>query len=186
MTEAFFATPDEFRAWLGEHGTTADEVWVRMARKGSGIASIDWVQGVECALCFGWIDGQAHQGPTRLLPPALHAAARAHEVVQDQPREGRGAYRRGPDEPARASRRSSARRPTGAGTPRTTRRGATVPPELQAALDASPDGRRGVRRAEPQNRYAIPYRVQDAKRPDTRARRIAQFVAMLERGETIH
>ena len=95
MTEAFFATPDEFRAWLGEHGTTADEVWVRMARKGSGIASIDWVQGVECALCFGWIDGKRIKDPTRTTSAsASRRGARA---------------RSGPRSTARRSRRLSTR-----------------------------------------------------------------------------
>ena len=61
-----------------------------------------------------------------------------------------------------------------------------VPPELQAALDASPTAAEAFAGLDSQNRYAITFRVQDAKRPDTRARRIAQFVAMLERGETIH
>jgi uncharacterized protein YdeI (YjbR/CyaY-like superfamily) len=57
------ASAEAFRAWLAEHGATADEVWLRMAKKATGIPSIDWEEAVECALCFGWIDGKRVRDP---------------------------------------------------------------------------------------------------------------------------
>jgi uncharacterized protein YdeI (YjbR/CyaY-like superfamily) len=56
MTPTFFATPAEFRAWLEEHHSTAQELWVGFYRKGSGRPSITWPEAVDEALCFGWID----------------------------------------------------------------------------------------------------------------------------------
>jgi uncharacterized protein YdeI (YjbR/CyaY-like superfamily) len=57
----FFEAPEAFEAWLEENGETADELWVRMAKKHTGIASLDWAGAVEAALCFGWIDSQSRR-----------------------------------------------------------------------------------------------------------------------------
>src|SRR5215216_2598054 len=57
MEPVFFATPDDFRAWLEEHHAEADELWVGFYKKGSGRQSITWTEAVDQALCFGWIDG---------------------------------------------------------------------------------------------------------------------------------
>jgi Bacteriocin-protection, YdeI or OmpD-Associated len=107
-------------------------------------------------------------------------------VVADQPREGPAPDRGGQDAPIRArrSRAGEGRRPLG--------RGLRRPEEhhrarrLQRELDARPQARAFFAGLNSQNRYAILYRLQDAKKPETRARRLAQFVAMLEAGETIY
>ena len=55
----FFERPESFEAWLDTHGETAAEVWVKMAKKHTGVASLDWAGAVDVALCFGWIDGRS-------------------------------------------------------------------------------------------------------------------------------
>jgi uncharacterized protein YdeI (YjbR/CyaY-like superfamily) len=103
-----FRTASEFERWLEENHASSNGVWIQMAKKASGIESIDHPQAIETALCFGWIDGR---------------------------REAR--------------------------------------PKVRAAFE----------QLDSRNRYAILYRLHDAKRPETRARRLADFVAKLEAGE---
>jgi uncharacterized protein YdeI (YjbR/CyaY-like superfamily) len=179
----FFEGPEAFEAWLEANGETSDGIWVRMAKKGTGIASLDWTGGVEVALCFGWIDGQSRRiddawfmqrftprrprsmwsKVNRTKVEALVAAGRmrpaGHAEVERAKADGR--WDRAYDGVATA----------------------TVPDDLAAALrDAGMTGAfTGLNSA---NRYAILHRVQTAKKPETRARRIAQFVAMLAEGRT--
>src|SRR4028119_2324748 len=64
MTEPeplFFEDAEAFEAWLEANGSTSDGIWVRMAKKATGVPSLDWTRGVEVALCFGWIDGQSRR-----------------------------------------------------------------------------------------------------------------------------
>ena len=167
---------------------TSDGIWIKFAKKAIGHPDGGLRRGGR-----GGADLRLDRRPDqadrrRLVPPALHAAARAQQLVEDQPREGGGADRARRDAARRAGRGRAreGRRPLGA--PPTTRRAtATVPDDLRAALDADPAAASELFEGlDANNRYAILHRLQDAKRPETRARRIAQFVAMLARGETLH
>ncbi len=112
-----FETQDEWRDWLAaNHADHPDGVWIEMAKKASGIASITHPEAVEVALCFGWIDSQRKGVDDQLVRPALHAPPRAQQVVTADVREGRGADRLGRDAAGRAWPRSSGPRPTAAGT----------------------------------------------------------------------
>ncbi|GJE55630.1 MULTISPECIES: YdeI/OmpD-associated family protein [Methylobacterium] len=179
-----FASPREWEAWLATIPRTAPGLWLRIAKKGSGVASVTRLEAIEGALCHGWIDGQAApydeqswlvrftprrprstwSEVNRAAAQALIAAGRMRETglaeIAAAQADGRweAAY-------APASR-------------------AEVPEDLIAALDASPEAKQAFATLDRTNRYAILYRVQEAKKPETRARRIAGFVAMLERGET--
>ena len=183
------ASAEEFRAWLTEHGATADEVWVRMAKKSTGIPSIDWEQAVDVALCFGWIDGRRVRDPDdpdryfvqRYTP--RRARSRWSKVNRDKVARLTEAGLMTPAGLAEVERAKADGRWDAAYDPPSAR---TVHPEFQAALDASPAAAEAFAALNATNRFAFTYRVQDAKRPETRARRIAQFIAMLERGETIH
>ena len=182
-----FADPEAFRAWLAEHGATTDGVWVRMARKATGVPSIDWVQGVECALCFGWIDGKRVKDPDPGYFRQRYTPRRARSKWSKVNREKVAALTEAglmtDAGHAEVERAKADGRWDAAYDASST---ATVPDDLQAALDASPEAAAEFERLNKTNRYAILYRVADAKRPETRARRIAQFVAMLERGERLH
>jgi uncharacterized protein YdeI (YjbR/CyaY-like superfamily) len=181
-----FASVAEWEAWLREHHDTAPGVWIKFARKGSGIATVTYMEALHAALCFGWIDGQA----------------RSHDeawyVQRFTPRRPRSIWskrNRGFAEALIASGRMQAaglreverakadgRWDAAYDAPST----ATVPDDLRAALDAEPRAAAFFETLNAQNRYAILHRVQTARRPETRARRIETFVAMLARGETIY
>ena len=181
-----FAGPEEFRAWLREHHDTSAGIWLQLAKKGSGRTSITYDEAVEVALTFGWIDGQARsgddtywlQGFTRRRPRSPWSRRnreRAEALIAAGAMEPSGLA-----EVERA--RADGRWDRAYEGPRT----AAPPPDLVEALVARPAARDFFATLNSANRYAILYRIQDAKRPETRARRIARFVDMLEQGETIY
>jgi uncharacterized protein YdeI (YjbR/CyaY-like superfamily) len=179
----FFETADAFEAWLAEHGADADEVLVRMAKKHTGVASLNWASGVDVALCFGWIDGQARridddwfvQRFTPRRPQSTWSKVNRQKVEALI-----AAGRMRPAGLAEVERAKADGRWEAAYDGMAT---ATVPDDVAAALDAA-----GLTEAfaglDSRNRYAILHRVQTARKPETRARRIEKLVAMLAAGET--
>jgi uncharacterized protein YdeI (YjbR/CyaY-like superfamily) len=178
----FFDGPDAFEAWLEAHGETAPEVWIKMAKKHTGIPSLDWSGAVEVALCFGWIDGQSRRIDDdwylqRFTPrrPKSTWSKINREKVQALTAAGRMR----PAGLAEVERAKADGRWDAAYDSPTT---ASVPEDLASALDAAglTDEFAGL---DSRNRYAILHRVQTAKKPETRARRIAKYVTMLAAGE---
>jgi uncharacterized protein YdeI (YjbR/CyaY-like superfamily) len=182
----FFASRAEWEQWLETHHGDEAGVWMKIAKKGSGIESAAYPDVLEVALAYGWIDGRRraldagyflqHFTPrrarsnwskinrdwaTRLIKAGLMRPPGLREVERAQA-DGRwdAAY----DGPGSA----------------------TIPEDLERALSENPAARAFFETLNSQNRYAILYRIQDAKRPETRARRIAQFVEMLGRGEKLY
>ena len=164
-----FASQAQWERWLRTHHATSNGLWLQLAKKDSGIASVTYAEGVESALCYGWIDGHKR---------ALDAQ---YWVQKFTPRTARSRW----SEINRAKALkliADGRWDAAYASPRN----ATVPEDLAAALaedSAAQAFFAGLRSA---NRYAILYRVQEAKRPETRARRIEEFVAMLAAGKTLH
>jgi uncharacterized protein YdeI (YjbR/CyaY-like superfamily) len=181
-----FASRDAWEAWLDAHHEDSDGVWLKIAKKGSGLDSVTHPEALEIALCFGWIDGQRR------------ALDERHFLQRFTPRRDRSRWSKINRDKATELIDAGRMRPAGLREVEAARadgrwdaaydgqRTATVPEDLQRALDA--DERAGAFFAtlSSQNRYAILYRVQDAKRPATRARRIERFVAMLREGRAIH
>ncbi len=181
-----FESPAQWEAWLAEHHETSPGLWLKFAKAGTGIRSLTYAEAVETALCYGWIDGQAkrfddqfwvqrftRRGPRSKWSKINRAKATALiEAGRMKPTGLREVER------AKADGRWDA----AYDSPRT----ATVPEDLQEALDANQAARAFFATLNSTNRYAVLYRIADAKRPETRARRIEQFVAMLARGETPH
>jgi uncharacterized protein YdeI (YjbR/CyaY-like superfamily) len=160
----FFEGPEAFEAWLEENGGTADEVWVRMAKKHTGIASLDWAGAVEVALCFGWIDSQSRRFDEdwylqRFTPrrPRSNWSRTNVEKVEELIAAGRMR----PAGLAEIERAKADGRWEGAYDGMAT---ASVPDDLARALDEA-----GVAKAfaalEASSRYAILHRVQTAATP---------------------
>jgi uncharacterized protein YdeI (YjbR/CyaY-like superfamily) len=181
-----FESQEAFRAWLAEEHDRSDGIWIRFAKKGSGVPTVVYKEAVAVALAYGWIDGQVksvdeHWYRQRFTPRRARsrwskinraAAERMIAAGEMQPAGLREVER------AKADGRWDA----AYGAPST----ATVPGDLRAALDRAPEAARMFERLDAINRYAILHRIEDAKKPETRTRRIEKFVAMLARGETIH
>jgi uncharacterized protein YdeI (YjbR/CyaY-like superfamily) len=181
-----FADADAWERWLERNAADSDGVWLRIAKKDSGIASVRYPEVLESALCFGWIDGQRRAldeqwflqrfTPRRSRSPWSRInRTTAERLIAD------GRMR--PAGQAEVERAQSDGRWDAAYAGQ---REMTVPDDLQRELDARPRAAEFFAQLSSQNRYSILYRLQEAKRPETRARRLAKFVAMLEAGETVH
>jgi uncharacterized protein YdeI (YjbR/CyaY-like superfamily) len=173
-------------AWLDVEGQKRAGIWLRLAKKESGRASVSKPEAIDAALCFGWIDGQLDKYDEeswliRLTPRRARSKwsernrARALELI--------AAGRMRPAGLAEIASAKADGRWDAAYAPQSE---AEVPPDLQAALDASPEAAAFFATLKGANLYAILYRIGEAKKPETRAARIAKYVAMLERGETLH
>jgi uncharacterized protein YdeI (YjbR/CyaY-like superfamily) len=179
-----FASPQDWRGWLDANHATETEVVLKLYRKASGTPSITWEEAVIEALAFGWIDGIKRPGDTdhwlqRFTPrkPRSGWSQKNRTHVEKLIAEGRIAPAGLKQvEAAKADGRWDAAYAGG--------KDAQVPQDFLDAL--TPDAARTYATLNAQNRFAIYYRLTTAKRPETRAKRIADFVAMLSRGERIH
>ena len=181
-----FPSRQAWREWLAGQPEGSEGIWLKIARKGSGIESVTHAEALEVAICFGWIDGRkqsfdADHWVQRFAPRARRSRwsqvnrAKAELLIERGEMQPSGLRE---VERARADGRwDAAYEPQSA---------AQVPDDLARELDRDPAARAFFESLDSRNRYAILYRIQDAKRPATRARRIATFVAMLARGERIH
>jgi uncharacterized protein YdeI (YjbR/CyaY-like superfamily) len=173
-----------WRAWLEEHHGDSDGVWLVTAKK--GVAGVSRDEALEEALCHGWIDGQARRRDEgtylqRYTPRRQRSAwsQRNTKIVERLTADGR----MHPAGLAEVERAKADGRWDAAYAGSAT---IEVPADLVEALEADPDAKAMFEKLNRQNRYSILYRIQEAKRPETRARRIEKYVAMLARGETIY
>jgi uncharacterized protein YdeI (YjbR/CyaY-like superfamily) len=180
-----FDDPAAWAEWL-DHNPGSQGAWLKLAKKGSGVTTVTYGEALEEALCYGWIDGQVSRHDEtfylqRFTPRRARSkwSANNRDKVERLIAEGRmkpaGLKA---IEAAKADGRWDAAYPA--------QSEATVPDDLQQALDRNPEAKAFFETLSSQNRYAILLRVHDAKRPETRAKRIAQFVTMLAEHRTFH
>lgn len=181
-----FASSAELEAWLEENHDRSDGLWLKIAKKASGVESVTYAEALELALCFGWIDSQKRsfderfflQRFTRRRPQGRWSRInrdKAEELIASDRMRAAGLAE---VEQAKADGRWEA---AYAG-----QRTAEVPEDLQRELDCNEAAREFFATLDSANRYAILYRLGEAKKPETRERRLRKFIGMLERGEKIH
>jgi uncharacterized protein YdeI (YjbR/CyaY-like superfamily) len=181
-----FASAREWEEWLEANHAVAAGVWVKIAKKGTGIESVRYPEVLESALCFGWIDARREALDDRYFLQRFtprQPRSRWSTINRDTVERLTAAGRMRPAGLAEVERAKADGRWDAAYEGQ---RRAAVPDDLQRELDARPEAKAFFAGLTSQNRYAILYRLNDAKKPETRARRLATFVAMLEAGETIH
>jgi uncharacterized protein YdeI (YjbR/CyaY-like superfamily) len=175
-----------FEDWISAEPPGSKGLWLRLTKKGSGVVSLSKAEAIDVALCHGWIDGQLDKYDdaswlVRFTP--RNRGSKWSEVNRARALELIEAGRMRPDGLAEIEAAKADGRWAAAYAPASR---AEVPEDLQTELDRSPAAGAFFATLTGANRYAILYRIGTAKKPETRARRIAQFVAMLERGETVH
>lgn len=180
-----FACPEAWDTWLAEHHAEVPGVWLKMAKAGSGIPSVTYAQALEVALRWGWIDSQKDAGDAvwwlqRFTPRGPRS--RWSQVNRDKAERLIEAGAMQPPGLAEVARAKADGRWEAAYSGS---KSAVVPEDLLVALAANPAAEAFFATLNSANRYSILYRIHEAKRPETRARRIGQFVAMLGRGETL-
>jgi uncharacterized protein YdeI (YjbR/CyaY-like superfamily) len=181
-----FADQAALEAWLEAEHATAPGLYVKIAKKGTGIPSVNWEQMVEVLLCFGWIDGRANRIDDRfyvqrITPRRAKSVWSAKNVATVERLIAEGRMRPAGLAVVEAAK-ADGRWDRAYGGPATI----TVPDDLAAALDAAPAARTTFDALDGQNRYAVLWRVHTAASPATRAKRIAALVEMLAKGERIH
>lgn len=180
------ASPADWHAWLAAHHASSSGVWLLIAKKGSGRASPTYAEAVDAALAWGWIDGQKGKHDDTAW------------IQRFTPRKPKSPWSKINRDKATALIRAKRMHAPGlAEIERAKRDGrwnaaydsastAKVPPDLAAALARNRRAAAFFAAIDGANRYAILWRLQTAKKPETRALRLAKFVAMLARGERIH
>jgi len=182
-----FANQADWRAWLAAHHDARPEgVWLKIAKKGSDVASVDYPQALEVALCYGWIDGQKK------------GLDETHWLQRFTPRRSRSIWSKvnrakadalveaGEMQPAGLAEMEQAKADGRWAAAYDGQRTSAVPDDLAAALAGNAVAREFFATLDSTNRYAILHRLQTAKKPETRARRLAQFVEMLGERRTLH
>jgi uncharacterized protein YdeI (YjbR/CyaY-like superfamily) len=181
-----FASRNAWAAWLEEQHATSDGLWLKIAKKGSGLETVTYAEAVEVALCYGWIDGQVRKFDEdyylqRFTP--RRARSKWSKINRQKAME---LIERGEMKPAglREVERAKAdgRWDAAYDAPST----AQVPDDLLRELEKNEPAREFFEKLDARNRYAILYQIGDAKRPETRARRIEKYVAMLNEGKKIY
>ena len=180
-----FATCQDWEAWLSEHHADTKGVWLKLAKKGSGISSVSYAEALDSALCYGWIDGQKApfdeqywlQKFTPRGPKSMWSKVNCDKVAALQA-EGRM-------QPAGLRQVELAKADGRWEAAYDSQRTIGVPPDLESELDRHPEAREFFRTLDSANRYAILRRIQTAKKPETRSARIQKFIGMLSRREKI-
>ncbi|GAB3122248.1 YdeI/OmpD-associated family protein [Glaciibacter psychrotolerans] len=182
----YFADENDWSGWLAVNGTDSPGVQIAIARKGSALPSVTYAEAVETALCFGWIDGRRT------------GLDETHYLQLFTPRRTRSIWSQINTERATTLIKSGRMMPAGlaeverakadgrwqaAYAPAST---IQVPDDLTVALAAAPEATAVFENLDSTNRYAILFRIANVKRAETRARKIAEYVGMLGRGETIY
>ena len=186
LPQLFFASRAEWEDWLEDNHVASDGVWIKVAKKGTGIDSVRYPEVLESALCFGWIDGRREalddQDFLQRFTPR-RARSKWSRINRDTVE---GLIAEGTMRPAGHAEVQRAKADGRWAAAYEGQKSSAVPDDLQRELDARPKAKAFFAELSSQNRYAIVYRLQDAKKPETRARRLAKFVAMLEAGEKIY
>jgi uncharacterized protein YdeI (YjbR/CyaY-like superfamily) len=180
-----FKDQSSWEKWLDANHAKSRGIWLRIAKKASGIPSVDYPQALDVALCYGWIDGQRR---------SLDAESFLQRFT---PRGPRSLWSKINTDKVAVLIKSGRMRPAGhaaIASAKATGRWESayqpwsnpdVPPDFQAALDKNPTAKAFFETLKGRNRYALIFRVQTAKKPETKAKRIAEFIRGLEKGETV-
>jgi uncharacterized protein YdeI (YjbR/CyaY-like superfamily) len=175
-----------WEAWLAKNQTAIDGIWMRIAKKASGKKSITYPEALEVALCYGWIDGlKRPESETTWLQ--RFTPRRARSIWSKINREKALALiENGKMTPAGLEEIERAKKNGCWDSAYASPSSATMTPELEAALKKSPRAKAFFETLSRANRYAILWRVQTAKKAETKAKRVRSFIEMLEKGEAIH
>lgn len=181
-----FASPQKWEEWLAKNHSASKGLWLKIAKKGAETSTVNYAEALDIALCYGWIDGQKG------------ALDEDFWLQKFTPRGPKSKWSKINRDKATALIDAGCMKPAGlAEIERAKADGrwdaaydsqskAAVPEDFQKELDAHPDAAAFFTTLDSANRYAILYRIQDAKKPETRAQRIEKFIGMLKRGEKVH
>ena len=181
-----FTTASSWERWLKEHHTKANGVWIKMARKGSGVASVTHDEALDVALCYGWIDGQRK------------ASDNTYFLQKFTPRRPRSLWSKRNIEKVAALTAAKRMQPTGQAAVEAAKkdgrwdaaydspRNMVVPDDFLEALEKNKGAKAFFSTLNRTNLFSIAWRLNTARTPETRKRRLDKLLAMLEKEEKLH
>jgi uncharacterized protein YdeI (YjbR/CyaY-like superfamily) len=180
--------PDDahWERWLEDHHATAADVWVKIAKKGSGVTTVRYPEVLDTAICFGWIDAVRRPlDDTYFLQRFTPRGPRSKwsQVNREKVRALTAAGRMRPAGHAQVQAAQADGRWDAAYAPQSR---AGIPEDLQAALDAHPEAKAFFATLKGQQRYAFLYRLHNVKTEKGRQRRIANYIELLREGRTLN
>lgn len=181
-----FASRGEWEAWIEENHETMDGVWLKLAKKDSGVAGVSYPEAVEVALCYGWIDGLARKFDEDFWLQRYTPRRKRSKWSKINRDKAESLIEKGMMEPAGLREIERAKADGRWDAAYESPSEATVPEDLHRELEKNEAAREFFATLDSANRYAILHRIEDAKKPETRKRRIEKYVAMLAEGEKIH
>jgi uncharacterized protein YdeI (YjbR/CyaY-like superfamily) len=183
-----FKTEAAFESWLSANHARETEIWLKVHKKGSGLASVTCAQALDVALCWGWIDGIRKAFDERSFLQR-YSPRQARSIWSQINRDNVARLTAAGRMTSHGQRQIDAARADGrwdaAYAPMRSATAATIPGDLRAAIDANPRARKTFATLGRQNLFSLTFRTNNMKTPAGRARKIASLVAMLARGETI-
>lgn len=181
-----FKNQSAWSAWLDKNHSRSSGIWLRLAKKNSGLQSVAYVEALETALCYGWIDG--HKRPESEQAWLQKFCPRSAKSIWSKINREKALalIRAGSMAAAGYQAIEQAKKNNRWESAYDSPRGASVPDDFQSALKASPKANGFFETLDRANRYAILFRIQTAKKRETRVRNIQKSIVMLERGEKIH
>ena len=181
-----FASQAAWREWLEAQHASSKGLWLKIAKKGSGADTVSYAEALDVALCYGWIDGQKDAFDARWWLQRFTPRGRRSKWSKINCAKATALIEAGRMRPAGLREVERAKADGRWEAAYDSPSNLTVPQDLADALEANPEAKAFFATLNRTNRYAILYRLHDAKRPGTRAQRIKKFVAMLGRGEALY
>lgn len=181
-----FSDRSAWASWLSEEHESSKGVWLKIAKKASGIPTVTYAEALEEALCYGWIDGQKASDDESYFRQRFTPRGKRSKWSQINRDKATTLIEQKRMKPAGLAQVEAAKqdgRWDAAYAPQSSQ---AIPEDFQRALEQNPTAHEFFNTLRGARRYSFIYRIQDAKRPETRARRIEQFVNMLEHGQTHH
>ncbi len=180
-----FTDRDSWARWLREHHASEQGIWLRFAKAASALESVSYSEALDLALCHGWIDGQKRtfDSDSWLLK---FTPRRKRSVWSKKNREHvERLIRSGEMHPAGLAQVEAAKADGRWDRAYDSPANAMIPEDFQAALDSHPEAAEFFATLKSASRYSMLYRIQTAVKPETRARRVSEYIEMLSRGETL-
>jgi uncharacterized protein YdeI (YjbR/CyaY-like superfamily) len=181
-----FADAAQFERWLAAHHDRESELWLKLHKQGSGLASVSYKEALEVALCWGWIDGQKKSLDERSFLQRFTPRGTRSIWSQINREHVARLSAAGRMMPAGAAAVQAAQADGRWDRAYASSRSKSLPPELLAAIEAEPRALETLATLDSKNRFSLAFRVGNLKTAAARQRKIAEFVAMLARGETLY
>jgi uncharacterized protein YdeI (YjbR/CyaY-like superfamily) len=181
-----FESQAQWTDWLAQHHDQSAGVWLKLAKKGTGIPSVKYDEALEGALCYGWIDGQKQGFDDSFWLQKFTPRGAKSIWSKINTEKAEKLIASGRMQPAGLKAIELAKQNRRWDAAYESQKSISVPEDFQAELDKNAKAKAFFATLNSVNRYAILFRLQTAKKAETRAKRIRQFIEMLEKNEKIH